>query len=89
MGPIKHLFSNILLVVFLPAVYLRDVPLIVVAEVKENKPNCISTVQASTSFASVKSIGQRNHTAWPKIKGLGWTLCEMVGPFTVTWQNKW
>lgn len=61
----------------------------VVVEVKENKPNCTSIVQASTSFISVKFIGQRSHMTRPKVKSLGFLLYEMVVPFTVTRQKKW
>lgn len=78
-----------LLIVFIPAVYLKHAPLMVVAKVKENRPNYTSIVQASTSFISVKSIGQRSHMTRPKVKSLGCVLYEVVAPFTVTRQKKW
>lgn len=63
----------------------------VVAEVRENKPDYTSILQASTSFTSLKPIGQRCRMARPIVKGLRYlvdTLLTMAGPFTVTWQCK-
>ena len=64
---------QVLPLVFIPAAYRRGVPSMMVAELRQNKPDCTSIVQASISFTFIKFIEQRCCMARPRVKGLRWT----------------
>ena len=81
---------QVLPLVFIPAAYRRGVPSMMVAELRQNKPDCTSIVQASISFTFIKFIEQRCCMARPRVKGLRWTpYWQWKSPSQLMWQKKW